>query len=143
MIYFEFKEFKRQNIKKYISQGILNFYFLNDNDDSLIIIKENQFEIAKGNKKLREYYEKIDYSFFYRKHKILIIINNKYIKGDKINDNFQLIPLFNFEQNSDFYISEPLFINANYLNPNEICEIYQKIRPFKILSFSIINNNKI
>ena len=143
IIYFEFKNFKSQNIKKYISQGILNFYFLSDNDDSLIIIKENKFEIIKENKKVKEFDEKINYSFFYGKQKILIIINNTNIKGHKIDENFQQIPLFDFNQDSNSYISDPLFINANYLNPNEICEIYQKVRPFKILSFSIVNKKKI
>ena len=37
----------------------------------------------------------------------------------------------------------PLYLKENYLNQNEICEIFQIYAPSKILSYIIKNNNKI
>lgn len=90
ILYFEYNNFKKENIKKYNSKEILEFYFLNDYDDLLIIIKSNNIEIVKNNTKIYEYNEIIKSSFYFRKGKILIIINSKQIKGLKINDDNQI-----------------------------------------------------
>ena len=141
VIYFEYDNYQSENIKKYISEGIADFYYLNKNDDALIIIKKKIYEIIKGDKKLYEFNETIISSYYYSKANILILINSKNIKGIKIDDNYKINHLFNFEQNLDNYISKPLFIKENLLNKNEICEIYENPAPFTILSYSIIDKN--
>ena len=89
----------------------------------MIIIKNKIYVLVKGNKKLYEFNETIISSYYYSKTNILILINSKNIKGIKINDNYKINQLFNFEQNSDNYILKPLFIKENFLNKNEICEL--------------------
>ena len=99
------------------------------------------YEIIKDEKKLDGFNETIIYSYYYSKANILILINSKNIKGIKIDDNYKINHLFNFEQNLDNYISNPIFIKENLLNKNEICEIYENPAPFTILSYSIIDKN--
>lgn len=141
VIFFEYDNYKSENIKKHNSKGFVDFYFLNNNDDVIIIIKNKIYELVKGNKKLYGINETIISSYYYSIANILILINSKNIKGIKIGDNYKINQLFNFEQNSDNYIFKPLFIEENFLYNNEICEIYVNPAPFKIISYSIIDKN--
>lgn len=144
IIYFEYDNFSEENIKKYYSIEISDFYFLNDNDDSLIIIKDDNIEIVKNNKKLCDYSTSVEFSFYFMKDKILIIINSEVIQLLKINDNNQIKQLFYFEQNPKKRLPQPLFINENFLNSNEICKFFfNKLKHDKIVSYIIISNDKI
>ena len=140
LTYFEYYNFKSENRKKYISQYISDFYFLDENNDSLIIMNDNNFEIIKNDKRMGAFKEIINDSFYLRKGKILIIINDETIKGLKINDNYQIKQIFNYKQNIKYYISKPYFINENYLNQNEICMIYQNTKKNQLLSYLIKDN---
>lgn len=141
VLYFKYDNFKKENIKKYTSNKLLDFYFLNDYDDSLIIIKQKDLEIVRNNKKSFEYKETIKASFFCMKSKILTIINSKEIKGLKFNDDNHINEIFKFIQNSENLFSTPLFINENYLNSNEICQFHETVEPFIISSLIITCNN--
>ena len=140
LTYFEYYNFKNENIKKYISQDISDFHFLDENNDSLVIINKNNFEIIENNKNIKTCDGIINDSFYFRKDKILIIINKKTISGIKINDNYQISYPFKFKQDTEYYISKPFFINENYLNPNEICGMYKIIDENQLLSYLIIDN---
>jgi len=143
IIYFEYDNFKNENIKKYTSNNMVcNFYFLNDSDDSLIIINDNNFEIVVNNKKISEYKKKFNFSFYFKENKILIIIESFHIQGLKIDDKYQIKQIFNFDCLKNNF-SKYLFLNENYLTQNEICELYVYLPSFKIYSYTIINNNKI
>ena len=144
VIYFEYLKFKKENIKKYLSKdNIIDFYFLNSYNDSLIVIKENSIEIILNNKlikdlKLKEN-EIIISTFYYREKQILIMnltnivqiirINNTKNSEFEINDEFK------------FFISirKPIYINENFLNKNEICRFYEDLTPFRINSYSVID----
>ena len=144
VIYFEYLNFKKENIKKYLSKdNIIDFYFLNSNNDSLIIIKENSIEIIYNNKLIKDWKLKeneiIISTFYYREKQILIMnftniaqilrINNTKNSEFEINDEFK------------FFISirKPIYINENYLNKNEICRFYEDLAPFRIYSYSLID----
>ena len=143
IIYFEYDNFSKEKIKKYFTKDISDFYFLNDNDDSLIIIKEDNIEIVKNNQKLSKYEISIEFSFYFMKHKILIIMYSEVIQLLKINDNNQINQLFYFEQISKKRLPQPLFINENFLNSNEICKFfYNKHKNDKIVSYIINCNDK-
>ena len=144
IIYFEYENLKKENIKKYYSNDISDFYFLNDIDDSLIIIKSDNIEIVKNNKKLCEYKEDINSSFYFRRDKILIIINFQLIQLLKINDNNEQINhLFSFNQNKKNILYNPSFVNENFLNSNEICKFFdKKVKFCKISLYSITYNGK-
>ena len=143
ILYFEYNNFENKNIKKYISNNILDFYFINDSNESLIIIKENYFEIIKNNVKLYEYKNNIFSSFYLEKSKILILINQKQIQGIQINDDYKIKYLFNFEQDITYKISSPLFVKENFLKENEICEIFDYQLPSRLFSLLITNSIKI
>ena len=143
VMYFEYDNYKSENIKKYNSENISDFYFLNDFDDSLIIIKDNAFEIIKNNIKLIEYKRYFNFSFYLMKYRIVIMLNSEYIEGIKINDNYSITQLFKYNQNPKKIIYDLLFLKEVYLNNNEICEIYGKLSSFKLLSYSIKVNNVI
>ena len=143
LIYFEYNNFKNKNIKKYISNNISDFYFINNSDESLIIIKKNCFEIIKNNVKLCEYENNIFSSFYSYKRKILILINIKEIRGIQINDNYKIQTLFNFEQDLTYNISSPKFIPENFLKEDEICQIFVYKFSDLIFSYLIKNTSKI
>ena len=138
--YFSYINYKNENVKKYFSEDIIDFYFLNDYDDSLLIIKKDKIEIVKNNIKIIEHKIKIKTSFYLVKKKILLIINSK-IQGLKINDNNEIINLFDFSQDLYYFISHPIFVNENHLKGNEICEMYEPQFKGKIFSFLTINDN--
>ena len=141
VVYFEYDNFNCQNIKKYTSRNIVcNFYFLNDSDDSLIIISDNNFEIIVKNEKISEYKQTFNFSFYYRKSKILIIIESFKIQGLKIGEQYQITQIFNFDCLRNNF-SKYLFLNENYLTENEICVLYVYLPSFKIYSYTIMNNN--
>ena len=143
IIYFEYNNFKKESIKKYCSERVSDFYFLNDNDDSLIIIKPESIEIVKNNKQLYEYKECIQSSFYFQKDKILLIINSQSIQLLKINDNNQINNLFCFNQEKKNAFFRPLFINENFLYSNEIFKFYDpKIIGKELTSYIITCNNK-
>ena len=143
IIYFEYDNFRKENIKKYFSKSISDFYFLNDNDDSLIIIKKNNIEIVKNNQKICEYETSVDFSFYFMKDKILIIINSEQIQLLKINNKNQINQLFYFKQTPENNLYKPLFINENFLNSNEICKFFVDMpEDGKIISYIIICNDK-
>ena len=87
--YFSYINYKKENVKKYFLEHIIDFYFLNDYDDSLLTIKKDKIEIVKNNIKIIEHKIKIKTSFYLVKKKILLIINTK-IQGLKINDNNEI-----------------------------------------------------
>ena len=143
IIYFEYKNFKKEGIKKYHSQNISDFYFLNDIDDSLIIIKPKIIEIVKNNNKLYEYKECIQFSFYFQKDKILLIINSELIQLLKINDNNQINHLFSCKQDIKNAISYPLFVNENFLHSNEIFKFYEpSVICHELTSYIITCNDK-
>ena len=144
--YFNYINYNKDNIKKYISENIIEFYFLNDYDDSLLIIKEDKIEIVKNNIKLSTVIDNkidINYTFYFVKKKILVIITNTHIKGIKIKDNNEIINLFVFGDNLNNKISNPIFVNENYLNDNEICRMFENHSKRKMFSILILDNTKI
>lgn len=147
IIYFEYNNFNREKIKRFNIKNIIDifsFYFFNNNDDSLIIISKNNIDIIEKNIKVCTYKlnlnNNIISTFYFRKKSIIIIIYDDEIKGININNiNYSVNEYFNFKQNIKYYISNPLYINENLLNENEICNIYQVT--FSIIkSYSIFNN---
>ena len=122
---------------------ILSFYFFNKNDDNLIIILENNIELIKKNEKVSEHKlnlnKNIISTFYFREKKIVIIIYEDEIKGINISSNFSIKELFNFKQIMNCYIVNPLYIDENLLNENEICHMYQ-VTPLRIKSYSIFND---
>ena len=77
------------------------------------------------------------------KKKILVIITNTHIKGIKIKDNNEIINLFVFGDNLNNKISNPIFVNENYLNDNEICQMFENHSKRKMFSILILDNTKI
>jgi len=148
IMYFEFMNFDKKNIKKYTERYIEDFHFLDD--DSLIVITDDSIELVTNNYKMENYHlntqDDILSTFFSNKNEILIIIYRNEIKGFFIKKKCKL--LFNFQQTINYYINNPIYINENLLCQNEICNIYQ-FYSGKMLSYSIIdnsinqNNNKI
>ena len=119
---------------------------MNDYDDSLLIIKEDKIEIVKNNIKLSTVIDNkidINYTFYFVKKKILVIITNTHIKGIKIKDNNEIINLFVFGDNLNNKISNPIFVNENYLNDNEICQMFENHSKRKMFSILILDNTKI
>ena len=64
-------------------------------------------------------------SFYLNKKGIIIIIFNSEIRGFLIKNKYNLVDLFKLEQSVKHHIINPISINENLLNQNEICEIYQ------------------
>ena len=152
--YFEYANFKKENIKKYKNTNIIDFYLYDIDDDSLIVITNNNVEIIKNNIKIIEHkfelMTKDIFAFYFTKKKILTIIFRDKIQGLYINKDYRIISSFIFQQSYLYYINKPIFINENLLTQNEICCLYQtsfsdiiiySIRDKNNQNNNIINNN--
>ena len=141
--YFDYMNFDKKKIKKYITCYIENFHFLN-NDDSLIVITNDNIEFVENNIKIKNYKlntkDDIVSTFYLREKEILIIIYQIEIKGFSINNKYEFKEIFKFNQSMNYYIYNPIYINENLLNKNEICAIYQ-FNNRKIISFSIFDKS--
>ena len=142
--YFEYTNFNKNNINEYKTNYIRNFYFLS-NDESLIIIAYDSVDFVKNNKIV--YQRKLDYnndiilsSFYLNKKEIIIIIFKSAIRGFLLKNKCNLEELFKLEQSINVYINNPININENLLNQNEICEIYQ-FNSGLMLSYTIIDKS--
>jgi len=126
--YFEYINFDKKNINEYKTNYIENFYFLS-NDDSLIVITYDSVDFVENNKKINQHKfnnkDNILSTFYLNKKEILIIIFKSEIRGFSMKYKNKLEDLFKFQQSVDYYINNPININENLLNLEEICEIYQ------------------
>ena len=141
--YFEFINFNKKNINEYKTNFIENFYFLH-NDESLIIITYDSIDFVENNKIINQQQlnnkDNILSTFYLNKKEIIIIIFNSEIRGFSIKNKNTLQDLFKFQQSFNYYINNPININENLLNPNEICDIYH-FNSGIIISYTIIDKS--